>query len=134
MLRHPNFFHSEPSLLSKDAPAKFHLSATFGLSFMTSSVASTCSPTFYIYLIAKIRIHNLKSILTEFIKILFSTFLVPKSLDVSWEMLDLTGRSKKSSVFYLTIRGHSFIQLYLTSVRKNSAKELIKTDKFLLAL
>ena len=28
----------------------------------------------------------------------------------------------------------SFIQLYLTSVRKNSSKVLIKTDKFLLAL
>ena len=77
MLRHPNFFLSEPSVLSKDAPAKFHLSATFRLSFMVSSVASTCSPTFYIYSITKIRIHNLKSILTEFIKILFS-FLVPK--------------------------------------------------------
>ena len=68
-LRHPNFFHSEPSVLSKDAPAKFHLSATFGLSFMINSVASTCSPTFYTYLITKIRIHNLKSILTELIKI-----------------------------------------------------------------
>ena len=133
MLRHPNFFHSEPSVLSKDAPAKFHLSATFGLSLMISSVASTCSPTFYIYLITKLRIHNLKSILTEFIKILV-TFLVPKSLDVSWKILYLSGRSKKSSVFYLTIRDHSFIQLYLTSVRKNSSKELTKTDKFLLAL
>ena len=131
MLGHPNFFHSEPSVVSKDAPAKFHLSATFGLSFLISPVASTCSSTFYIYLITKLR--NLKSILTEFIKILV-TFLVPKSLDVSWKILDLTGRSKKSSVFYLTIRGHSFIQLYLTSVRKNSSKELIKTDKFLLAL
>ena len=49
MLRHPNFFHSEPYVLSKDAPAKFHLSATFGLSLMISSVASTCSPTFYKY-------------------------------------------------------------------------------------
>ena len=115
------------------APAKFHLSATFGLSFMISSVASTCSPTFYIYLITKIRIHNLKSILTEFIKILV-TFLVPKSLDVSWKILDLTDRSKKSSLFYLIIRSHSFIQLYLTSVCKNSSKELIKTNKFLLAL
>ena len=26
MLGHPNFIHSEPSVLSKDAPAKFHLS------------------------------------------------------------------------------------------------------------
>ena len=119
MLRHPNFFHSDSSVLSKDAPAKSHLSATFGLSFMTSSVASTCSPTFYTYLITKIRIHNFKSILTDFIKILFS-FLISKSSDVSWKILDLTGRSKKSSVFYLTIRVHSFIQLYLTSVRKNS--------------
>ena len=121
MLRHPNFFNSEPSVLSKDAPAKFHLSATFGLSFMISSLASTCWSTFYICLITKIRIHNLKSILTEFIKILV-TFLVPKSLDVSWKILDLTGRSKKSSVFYLTIRGHSFIQLYLMSVRKIAQK------------
>ena len=133
MLRHPSFFHIKPSVLSKDAPAKFHLSATFGLSFMISSVASTCSPTFYIYLITKLRIHNLKSILTEFIKILI-TFLVPKSLDVSWKILDLTGRSKKSSVFNLTIRGHSFIEFYLTSMRKNNSKELIKTGKFLLAL
>ena len=57
MLTHPNFFHSEPSVLSNDAPAKFHLSATFRLSFMISSVASTCSSTFYTYLITKIRIH-----------------------------------------------------------------------------
>ena len=115
------------------APGKFHLSATSGLSFMISSVAATCSPTFYICLITKIRIHNLKSILTEFTKILV-TSLVPESLDVSWKILDLTDRSKKSSVFYLTIRGHSFIQLYLTSVHKYSSKELIKTNKFLLAL
>ena len=121
----PKFLYSEPSVLSKDAPAKFHLSATFGLSFMISSVASTCSPTFYTYLVTKIRIHNLKSILTEFMKILF-TFLVPKSVDVSWKILDLTGRSKKSSVFYLTIRGHSFVQLYLTSVCKNSSKRVDK--------
>ena len=78
MLRHPNFFNSEPSVLSKNAPANFYVSATFGLSFMIRSVASTCLPTFYKYLISKIRIHNLKSILTEFIKILL-TFLVPKS-------------------------------------------------------
>ena len=121
MLRHPNFFHSEPSVLSKDAPAKFHLSATFGLSFMISSVASSCLPTFYIYLITKLRIHNLKSILTEFIKILI-TFLVPKSLDVSWKILDLSGRSKKSSVFYLTIRSHSLIQLYLRQCIKIAQK------------
>ena len=69
ILRHPNFFHSEPSVLSKDAPAKFHLSATFILSFVINSVAPTCSSTFYAYLITKIRNHNLKSILTEFIKI-----------------------------------------------------------------
>ena len=53
MLRHPNFFHSEPSLLSKNAPAKFNLSATFGLNFMISSAASTCLPTFNTYLITK---------------------------------------------------------------------------------
>ena len=39
MLRQPNFFHSQPSTLPKDAPAKFYLSTTFGLSFMISSVA-----------------------------------------------------------------------------------------------
>ena len=42
--------------------------------------------------------------------------------------------AKNLQFFYLTIRGHSFIQLYLTSVHKNSSKELIKTDKFSLAL
>ena len=106
MSRHPNFFNSEPSVLSKDAPAKFYPSATFGLSFMISSVASTCSPTFYIYLITKLRIHNLKSILTEFIKILV-TFLVPKSLDVSWKILG--GRSKNLQFFASQLGAiHSF--------------------------
>ena len=86
------------SVLSKDSPAKFHLSATFGLSFMIKSVAPTRSSTFYVYLITKIGKRNLKIIRTEFSKILF-TFLVPKRLDVPWKILDLTGRSKRSSGF-----------------------------------
>ena len=41
MPKQPNFFHSQPkSTLSKDSPAKFYLSATFGLS---CSVAPTRS-------------------------------------------------------------------------------------------
>ena len=109
MLKHPNFFHSEPYVLSKDAPAKFHLSAAFGLSFMISSVASTCLPTFYKYLITKIRIYNLKSILTEFIKILF-TFLVPKSLDVSWKKILISQAGAKNLQFFTSQLGaiHSF--------------------------
>ena len=39
MLKQPNFFHSQPSTLPKDAPAKFYLSMTFDLRFMISSVA-----------------------------------------------------------------------------------------------
>ena len=68
-------------MLSKDTHAKFHLSATFVLSFMISSVTPIWSSTFYAYLINKIRDLDLKIILTESAKILF-TFLVPKSLDV----------------------------------------------------
>ena len=41
MLKQPNFFHSQLSTLPKEALAKFYLSATFGLSFMVSSVAPT---------------------------------------------------------------------------------------------
>ena len=36
-----NFFHSQPSAFPNDAPAKFQLSTTFGLSLMISSVAPT---------------------------------------------------------------------------------------------
>ena len=42
MLKQPNFFYSQPSTLPKDAPAKFYLSTTFGLSYIISSVAPTC--------------------------------------------------------------------------------------------
>ena len=42
--------------------------------------------------------------------------------------------AKNLQFFTSQLEGHSFIQLYLTSVRKNSSKELIKTDKFLSAL
>ena len=47
MLKQPNFFDSQPSVLSKKAHAKFYLSATFGLSFMISSVAPTQLSIFY---------------------------------------------------------------------------------------
>ena len=47
MLKQPNFFCSQPSALSKEAPAKFYLPTTFGLSFMIRSVAPTRSSTFY---------------------------------------------------------------------------------------
>ena len=60
MLKRPDFFYSQPSKLSKDAPSKFYLSTTFGLSFMISSVAPTRSSTFYAYLITKIGNRNLK--------------------------------------------------------------------------
>ena len=60
MPRQPNFFYSQPSILPKDALEKFYLSATFGLSFMVSSVAATRSSTFYTYLITKIGNRNLK--------------------------------------------------------------------------
>ena len=58
MLKQPNFFHSQPSTLPKEALAKFYLSATFGLSFMISSVAPTQSSTSY--LITKVGNRNLK--------------------------------------------------------------------------
>ena len=54
--------YSQPSTLPKDAPAKFYLSTTFGLSFMISSVAPNQSSTFYAYLITKIGNRNLNLI------------------------------------------------------------------------
>ena len=60
MVKQPNFFHSQPSTLPKEAIAKFYLSTTFGLRFMISSVGPTRSLTFYTYLITKIRNRNLK--------------------------------------------------------------------------
>ena len=65
-LKQPNFFCSRPSVLPKDAPAKFYLSATFGLSFMISSVATTRSSTFYAYLITKIGNRTLKKFVNLF--------------------------------------------------------------------
>ena len=41
MLKQPNFFYSQSYTLPKDAPVKFYLCTTFGLSFMISSVAPT---------------------------------------------------------------------------------------------
>ena len=39
MLKQPNFFHSQPFTLRKEALAKFSISTTFGLSLMIRSVA-----------------------------------------------------------------------------------------------
>ena len=50
MVKQPNFFYSQPSALPKEGLAKFYVSATFGVSFMIISVASTS----YAYLITKI--------------------------------------------------------------------------------
>ena len=61
MLKQPNFFHSQPSTLPTEAPAKFYLSTTVGLSSMISSVAPTGSSTFYAYLITKIGNRNLNN-------------------------------------------------------------------------
>ena len=47
MLKQPNFFHNQPSALPKEVLARFYVSTTFGLSFMTHSVAPTRSSTFY---------------------------------------------------------------------------------------
>ena len=60
VLKQPNFFHSQPSTLPKDAPAKFYLSKTFALRFMISSAAPTRSSTFKAYLISKIGNSNVK--------------------------------------------------------------------------
>ena len=64
ILKQPNFFHSQPSTLPKDTPAKVNLSTTFGLSFMISSVAHTWPSTFNVYLITKIGNRNLNPIST----------------------------------------------------------------------
>ena len=63
ILKQPNFFHSQPSTHPKEALAKFYLSRTFGLRFITSSVAPTRSSTFYAYLITKIGNCNLNFLL-----------------------------------------------------------------------
>ena len=60
MLKQPNFFYSQPSTLLKDAPAKFYLSTSFGLSFMTSFVALTRSLTSYAHSVTKIGNRDLK--------------------------------------------------------------------------
>ena len=60
MLKQPNFVNSQPSILPKEALAKFYLSTTFCLSFTISSVAPTQSSTSYTYLITKIMNCNLK--------------------------------------------------------------------------
>ena len=59
MLKQLNFLYSQPSTLPKETVAKFYLSTTFSLSFMTSSVAPAQSSTFYAYLITQIGNHNL---------------------------------------------------------------------------
>ena len=60
ILKQPNFFHSQPSTLPKDAPVKFYRSKAFGLSVMISSVAPTRLSTFYAYLMTRIGNRNLK--------------------------------------------------------------------------
>ena len=60
MLMQPSFFYSKPSILPKQALAKFYLSTTFGLSFILSSVTPTRSLTSYAYLITKIGNRNYK--------------------------------------------------------------------------
>ena len=47
MLRQPNSFHSQPSTRPKEELAKFHISMTFGLSFMRSFVAPSRWSTSY---------------------------------------------------------------------------------------
>ena len=49
MLKQPNFFHSQPSTLSKEALAKSYLSTAFGLRFMIDSAAPTRSTSSYVY-------------------------------------------------------------------------------------
>ena len=66
MLKQPNFFQSWPSTLSKDTPAKFYISTTFGLRLMISSVAPTRLSTFYAYLITKVGNRNLNVQLADF--------------------------------------------------------------------
>ena len=66
MLKQPNFFDSQPSTFPEDAPATSFLSTSFGLSFMISSVASTRSSSFYVYLITKIRNRNFKVTLEDY--------------------------------------------------------------------
>ena len=58
MLKQLNFFYSQPSTLPRDAPTKFYLSTSFGLSSMISSVAHTRS--LIPYLITKIGNRKLK--------------------------------------------------------------------------
>ena len=65
MIKQPNFFHSQPSTLPKEALAKFYLSMTSGLSFMIRSVAFTRSSTSYEYLFTKIGNSNLCYIWAE---------------------------------------------------------------------
>ena len=60
MPKQPNFFHSQPYTLPKDALANFYLSTTFGSSFIKRSVAPTRSSTLYAYSITKIGDRNLK--------------------------------------------------------------------------
>ena len=67
MLKQPNFFHSQPSALPKDAPgeapAHFHLSMSLGFSFI-SSVTPTRS-SIYAYLITKIGNCNVNANIRE---------------------------------------------------------------------
>ena len=67
--KQPNFYYSQPSTLPKDAPEKFYLSSSFGLSFMIRSVAPTRLSTFYAYIVTKIENRKLKSKVEKFLSI-----------------------------------------------------------------
>ena len=59
MLKKPNFLHSQPSTLPKDAPVRFYLSTTFVFNFTIIHVAPIRMLTFYAYLTTKIGNCNL---------------------------------------------------------------------------
>ena len=110
MLNHLNFFYSQPSTLPKDAPAKFYFSATFGLSFIMSSVAPTRSSTTYAYLITKIRNRNLNV------------------LDVAFALLEVFEDKKFFPVHKYTMRNMSFRTTRTAGL--NNLRNSVKYGKF----
>ena len=48
MLKQPNFFCSQPSTILKKVLAKFHLSTTFGLNFVSFLTLPNCCPLMHI--------------------------------------------------------------------------------------
>ena len=61
ILKQPNFFHSQPSTLSKEALCKVLPFGDLWFIFMISSVAPTRSSTSYALLVTKIGNRNLKT-------------------------------------------------------------------------